>query len=52
MTDLRGGNSHGSSNGFCLRVHDGAIVVVGLGSTELTGERLLLHCVQDRGLHT
>ena len=27
MTDLRGGNSHGSSNGFCLRVHDGAIVV-------------------------
>lgn len=36
MTDLRGGNSYGSSNGFCLRVHDGAIVV-GLGSTELTG---------------
>jgi len=51
MTDLRGGNSYGSSNGFCLRVHDGAIVV-GLGSTELTGERLLLYCVQDRGLHT
>ena len=50
MTDLRGGNSHGSSNGFCLRVHDGAIVV-SLGSTELTGERLLLHRVQDRGLH-
>ena len=50
MTDLRGGNSYGSSNGFCLHVHDGAIVV-GLGSTELTGERLLLHCVQDRGLH-
>lgn len=48
MTDLRGGNSYGSSNGFCLHVHDGAIVV-GLGSTELTGERLLLHCVQDRG---
>ena len=24
----------------------------GLGSTELTGERLLLHCVQDKGLHT
>ena len=44
MTDLRGGNSYGSSNGFCLHVHDGAIVV-GLGPTELTGERLLLHCV-------
>ena len=51
MTDLRGGNSYGSSNGFCLRVDDGAILW-GLGSTELTGERLLLHCVQDRGLHT
>ena len=51
MTDLREDYSYGSSNGFFLRVHDGAIVV-GLGSTELTGERLLLHCVQDRGLHT
>ena len=51
MTDLRGDYSYGSSNGFCLRVHDGAIVV-GLGPTELTGERPLLHRVQDRGLHT
>ena len=27
MTDLREDYSYGSSNGFCLRVHDGAIVV-------------------------